>query len=98
MITGCAKQLITKVWLRVNPQPFSNSIQMFSGVCTVNDFSSPRLNRCKLTEESCTVLSSVLYSSELKVLDVSHNKLKDSGVKLLCAALGNQDCKLETLG
>ncbi|XP_053087946.1 ribonuclease inhibitor-like [Pangasianodon hypophthalmus] len=56
------------------------------------------LNRCKLTEESCRVLSSVLCSSGLKVLDLSHNKVKDSGVKLFCAGLETPDCKLETLG
>ncbi|KAG7326107.1 hypothetical protein KOW79_009508 [Hemibagrus wyckioides] len=56
------------------------------------------LNRCKLTEESCSVLSLVLCSSDLKVLDLSHNKVKDSGVKLLSAGLESPCCKLENLG
>ncbi|XP_062875095.1 NLR family CARD domain-containing protein 3-like [Trichomycterus rosablanca] len=54
---------------------------------------------CSLTEESCEVLSSVLSlnSSSLKHLDLNHNKLKDSGVKLLSAGLENPHCKLEIL-
>ncbi|XP_062865520.1 NACHT, LRR and PYD domains-containing protein 13-like [Trichomycterus rosablanca] len=54
---------------------------------------------CDLTEESCEVLSSVLSlnSSSLKHLNLSYNKLKDSGVKLLSAGLENPHCKLEIL-
>uniref|UniRef100_A0AAZ3NYR0 Uncharacterized protein n=1 Tax=Oncorhynchus tshawytscha TaxID=74940 RepID=A0AAZ3NYR0_ONCTS len=58
-----------------------------------------RLTGCKLRNTSCKVLASVLSSnpSHLRELDLSNNDLKDSGVKLLSAGLGNPHCKLETL-
>uniref|UniRef100_A0A8C2EHW2 NACHT domain-containing protein n=1 Tax=Cyprinus carpio TaxID=7962 RepID=A0A8C2EHW2_CYPCA len=56
------------------------------------------LSKCDLTEESCSALASVLSSdsSSLKELDLSNNKLKDSGVKLLSDGL-KEKCKLEKL-
>ncbi|XP_016116238.1 NACHT, LRR and PYD domains-containing protein 3-like [Sinocyclocheilus grahami] len=57
-----------------------------------------RLSKCKLTEESCSALTSVLSlnSSSLKDLDLSNNNLHDSGVKLLSDGL-KVNCKLEKL-
>ncbi|XP_070297074.1 ribonuclease inhibitor-like, partial [Salvelinus sp. IW2-2015] len=58
-----------------------------------------RLSGCGVTEEGCASLVSALKSnpSHLRELDLSNNDLKDSGVKLVSAGLGNPHCKLETL-
>ncbi|CAI5657158.1 unnamed protein product [Oreochromis niloticus] len=57
------------------------------------------LSDCNLSERSCDALSSVLnsQSSSLKELDLSNNDLRNSGVKLLSAALQSPHCTLETL-
>ncbi|KAM3613443.1 uncharacterized protein V6R79_026100 [Siganus canaliculatus] len=57
-----------------------------------------RLPGCYLSEWSCVSLSSVLSSSSLKELDLSHNELKDSGVNLLSDGLESSHCRLEILG
>ncbi|XP_055014519.1 NLR family CARD domain-containing protein 3-like [Boleophthalmus pectinirostris] len=57
------------------------------------------LSGCNLSKRSCEALSSVLssQSSSLRVLDLSLNHLKDSGLKMLCVGLKSRHCKLEQL-
>ncbi|XP_041964633.1 NACHT, LRR and PYD domains-containing protein 3-like isoform X3 [Alosa sapidissima] len=57
------------------------------------------LNKCNLTDECCPALASVLRSTTscLRELDLSMNKLYDSGVEQLCSGLLDPHCKLETL-
>ncbi|XP_055017211.1 NACHT, LRR and PYD domains-containing protein 3-like isoform X4 [Boleophthalmus pectinirostris] len=55
------------------------------------------LSGCGLSPDSCAPLASVLSSSSLTHLDLSHNDLQDLGVKLLCDGLKRTPCRLETL-
>ncbi|KAF4080702.1 hypothetical protein AMELA_G00174330 [Ameiurus melas] len=58
-----------------------------------------QLEYCNISGEGCATLTSALRSnpSHLRYLDLSDNKLGDSGVKCLSAVLENPHCKLEIL-
>ncbi|KAM4718558.1 NACHT, LRR and PYD domains-containing protein 3-like isoform 2-T6 [Anableps anableps] len=58
-----------------------------------------RFVRCELSENHCEIVASALKAkpSHLTELDLSCNKLGDSGVKLLCAGLESSNCKLKIL-
>uniref|UniRef100_A0A669EYT4 NACHT domain-containing protein n=3 Tax=Oreochromis niloticus TaxID=8128 RepID=A0A669EYT4_ORENI len=58
-----------------------------------------RLGSCGLSDISCDYLAAALkYNPYLmRVLDLSFNKLRDSGVKQLCVLLENPRCRFETL-
>ncbi|KAF1371519.1 hypothetical protein PFLUV_G00277350 [Perca fluviatilis] len=57
------------------------------------------LSGCNLSERSCEALSSVLssQSSSLRELDLSSNKLQDSGVRLISDGLNSPHCTLEII-
>ncbi|XP_050958465.1 NACHT, LRR and PYD domains-containing protein 12-like isoform X18 [Labeo rohita] len=57
-----------------------------------------KLNNCKLTEKSCSVLANVLSSkTTLKEMDLNNSRLLDSGVKEICEGLKNPVCELKIL-
>ncbi|MEQ2250243.1 hypothetical protein ILYODFUR_037940, partial [Ilyodon furcidens] len=55
--------------------------------------------QCELSKPHCEVVASALKSnpSHLRDLDLSWNKIGDSGVKHLCAGLESPNCRLEIL-
>ncbi|XP_043852217.1 NACHT, LRR and PYD domains-containing protein 3-like [Dromiciops gliroides] len=54
--------------------------------------------KCHLTSVSCEYLSFALISNQnLTHLDLSGNDLGDNGIMLLCEALGNQYCSINSL-
>uniref|UniRef100_A0A8C2H3J9 NACHT domain-containing protein n=1 Tax=Cyprinus carpio TaxID=7962 RepID=A0A8C2H3J9_CYPCA len=53
------------------------------------------LSGCFLTWRSCSALAKALRN--LRVLNLSHNNLQNSGIKLLSAELKHSHCKIKTL-
>ncbi|XP_055085681.1 NACHT, LRR and PYD domains-containing protein 3-like [Periophthalmus magnuspinnatus] len=70
------------------------SVGLKSPHCKLEQLS---LSLCGLSPHSCGPLASVLSSSSLTHLDLTHNDLQDSGVELLCSGLKSAPCRLETL-
>ncbi len=58
-----------------------------------------RLNNNSITAEGCAALTSAFNSnpSNLIELDLSGNKLGDSGIQKICLLLTSTECKLEKL-
>ncbi|KAK2906716.1 hypothetical protein Q8A67_005701 [Cirrhinus molitorella] len=57
-----------------------------------------KLNNCKLTEKSCSVLATVLSSKTiLEEMDLNNSCLLDSGFKEICEGLKNPVCDLKIL-
>uniref|UniRef100_A0A673HRW7 Uncharacterized protein n=1 Tax=Sinocyclocheilus rhinocerous TaxID=307959 RepID=A0A673HRW7_9TELE len=57
-----------------------------------------KLNNCRLTEKSCSVLATVLSSKTiLKEMNLNNSRLLDSGVKEICEGLKNSVCELKIL-
>ncbi|KAM4603902.1 NACHT, LRR and PYD domains-containing protein 3-like [Polymixia lowei] len=70
-------------------------LAVLSPVCKVEKF---RMSGCHLKSRHCEVFGSVLSSNPiLRELDLSHNNLQDSGVKLLSVGLASPTCRLESL-
>ncbi|XP_076125548.1 NACHT, LRR and PYD domains-containing protein 12-like isoform X2 [Alosa pseudoharengus] len=55
------------------------------------------LSDCLISEKGCGVLAAALTSNHLKALDLRHNTLGESGLKLLSARLEDPVCKLAIL-
>ncbi|XP_036031659.1 NACHT, LRR and PYD domains-containing protein 4 isoform X1 [Onychomys torridus] len=57
------------------------------------------LRYCLITTSGCEHLAEVLSSNQnLRSLQLSNNKIEDSGVKILCDAIKQPNCHLENLG
>uniref|UniRef100_A0A8C1LW54 NACHT domain-containing protein n=1 Tax=Cyprinus carpio TaxID=7962 RepID=A0A8C1LW54_CYPCA len=63
-----------------------------------NKLEKIKLNNCRLTEKSCSVLATVLSSKTiLKEVNLNNSLLLDSGVKKICEGLKNPVCELKIL-
>uniref|UniRef100_A0AAV2LMB5 Uncharacterized protein n=1 Tax=Knipowitschia caucasica TaxID=637954 RepID=A0AAV2LMB5_KNICA len=92
------KELAERLWSKVSLGGFPQEA-LLRLLPVVKACTKALLSRCELSDRSCGALASVLssQSSSLRVLDLSHNNLKDSGLKLLSDGLKSPHCKLETL-
>ncbi|XP_049322620.1 protein NLRC5-like [Astyanax mexicanus] len=93
--------LQTELKLRRNPAGLSGDSRVKKLCALLQDthckLRKLHINDDDLTEKSCSALATVLTSSSLRELNLSHNNLQDSGVDFLCSALKNHLCKLQIL-
>ncbi|KPP56685.1 hypothetical protein Z043_125672, partial [Scleropages formosus] len=74
--------------------------ETLTSVLTSNSSHLKKLSGCCVTEQGCSFLASALCSnpcSYLRRLDLSYNKLQDSGVEILSMLLNHQHCNLQIL-
>nr|XP_021326496.1 ribonuclease inhibitor-like [Danio rerio] len=88
-------------YLNLSWNKLRDSVTLLSAVledphCKLNKLG---LVNCGLTDEGCAALVSALRSNpeHLRVLNLSSNKIKDSGVMQLCAVLEDPHCKIQKL-
>ncbi|XP_045926051.1 ribonuclease inhibitor-like, partial [Micropterus dolomieu] len=98
---ACMLQMSEEVLDELDLQKYNTSYQGRQRLIpAVRNCRNARLSFCGLSETHCEVVASALKSnpSHLRLLDLSHNNLPDSGVKLLSAGLESPNCRVETLG
>uniref|UniRef100_A0A8C5PMN9 NACHT domain-containing protein n=1 Tax=Leptobrachium leishanense TaxID=445787 RepID=A0A8C5PMN9_9ANUR len=77
---------------------FSCRVLDISRICqSIRDVRELRFQCTDLTSTCCEDLCSVITNQSLITLDLSHNKLQDSGVEHLCEGLQDPGCVLQKL-